>query len=275
MNVLFVCTGNTCRSPMAEGYLNSRNIKDILVKSRGLAVCDINASPKSEAAMLEIGIDIKNHVPTQISKQDIEWADRIICMSESHALMLEPVAKQKLFVLAGGIADPFGMDIEAYRACRNQIISAIDMLFPQITVRLAEREDIASIVKLEKVCFSEPWSEEFILSSLKNGTKFFVAQKGNAVLGYAGISCIVDEGYITNIAVFPEHRNKGVATALLNRIFALAEDLSLAFVSLEVRVSNLGAVSLYEKEGFKTEARRPNFYTNPQEDAYIMTKRFE
>ena len=114
-----------------------------------------------------------------------------------------------------------------------------------------------------------------ILESFVNGTKFFVATQNGEVLGYVGISCILDEGYITNIAVFEEHRKKGVGTALINRLFSLASDIKLDFISLEVRASNETAISLYTKLGFKQEGRRKNFYTAPTEDALIMTKRFE
>jgi ribosomal-protein-alanine acetyltransferase len=105
--------------------------------------------------------------------------------------------------------------------------------------------------------------------------KFFVAEKSGELLGYVGISCILDEGYITNIAVYPKHRKKGVATALIKRVFDLADEIELSFVSLEVRESNFGAISLYEKMGFKKEGLRKNFYRDPQENACIMTKRFE
>ena len=87
-------------------------------------------------------------------------------------------------------------------------------------------------------------------------------------------SFILDEAYITNVAVFPEYRKMGVGTALLNKVFALKDELNLSFVSLEVRQSNLSAIRLYEKLGFKTEGTRKNFYTNPLENALIMTKRF-
>ena len=89
-----------------------------------------------------------------------------------------------------------------------------------------------------------------------------------------GISIVLDEGYITNIAVTKTERKKGVGTALIERVFAHAKDNSLYFVSLEVRESNQNAISLYETLGFKPEGKRKNFYDNPKEDALILTKRF-
>lgn len=281
MNILFVCTGNTCRSPMAEGYLKSLKLENITVKSKGLSSNGENVSKNSVLAMEEIGIDIGGQVSEPLDLYDIAWADKILCMSESHktVLCLYGDAK-KVSVLGNGVPDPFGQDLTAYKKCRQFITDSIDTLvndgfFSEMTVMSIEREHINAIAELEKVCFSTPWSVDSLLDAFKNGTKFFVAVQNKKVLGYIGISCILDEGYITNIAVFPEHRNQGVGTALLNRVFSLASDLGLSFVSLEVRVSNLNAISLYEKSGFKTKGRRKNFYDNPKEDALIMTKRFE
>lgn len=275
MNILFVCTGNTCRSPMAEGYLKSLNLKGINVKSGGLATDGSPVSENAARASKERGIDISGHISRQLSSEDIAWADKIICMSKTHKAYLESVAKEKLMVLGGGISDPFICGIEVYRACRDQIYNAIDELFLPFSIVPIDRKHIKAIANLEKICFSQPWSENVILESFMNGTKFFVAQKDDKVLGYIGISCVLDEGYITNIAVYPAFRKMGIGTALIQRVFELAEELTLSFVSLEVRESNSTAISLYEKLGFKKEGLRMDFYRDPQENAIIMTKRFE
>lgn len=275
MNILFVCTGNTCRSPMAEGYLRSLNISGVSVRSRGLYADGSPVSENSILVMKEIGIDISKHISKQISHEDINWADKIICMSPSHENALRTVAKDKASVLGGGIPDPFGGDTGAYRSCRDEIIKQIDITFSGFTVVPLEYRHIGQIAALEKICFSEPWTEDGITESFKAGTRFFVAERDGKVLGYAGLSAVLDEGYITNVAVFPEYRKKGVATAVLKAVFRFANQNSLNFVSLEVRPSNTDAVSLYEKFGFVTEGRRKNFYRNPQEDALIMTKRFD
>ncbi len=275
MNILFVCTGNTCRSPMAEGYLCAKNIKNINASSCGLFADGSPVSQNSALAMDEIQIDISSHISKQITKADIENADRIICMSPSHKQTLESIGVTNAEVLGGGIFDPYGQDLESYRLCRDQIIKEIDKLFPNVTVSQIEHRHIKEIARLEKECFSTPWSEQTIEDAFKTGTRFFVAQKDNSVLGYVGISAILDEGYITNVAVFPEARQQGVASALLNSLFEFAKENSLSFISLEVRESNNAAISLYQKFGFKTEGKRKNFYSNPQEDALIMTKRFD
>lgn len=280
MNILFVCTGNTCRSPMAEGYLKAKALPLVSVKSRGLSAGDDGPCENARLSMAEIGVDISEHISQPLNMGDIAWADKIICMSLSHKTALSMFANpEKLFVLGEGIPDPFGGDMEIYRECRNAITEEINVLelngfFSEVYVAALNKEDIKAVAELERVCFSEPWSENTLLQSLENGISFFTAKENGKVLGYVGISCVLDEGYVTNIAVFPEYRKKGVATALIERLFSLARDSKLSFISLEVRPSNTAAIALYEKMGFKKEGQRKGFYRNPVEDAYIMTKRF-
>ena len=274
MNILFVCTGNTCRSPMAEGYLRSKNIKNISVSSCGLFANGSPVSENSKNAMAEIGIDISSHISRPITRKDIEKADKIICMSPSHLQPLSDICKDKVSVLGSGISDPFGLDINAYRLCRDQIIKEIDNLFGKITITPLKEEQIKYIAELEKACFSTPWSEITIKDAFQKGTNFFLALQNGEVLGYLGISVILDEGYITNVAVFPNARKKGVATKLLDYLFDFAKKKALSFVTLEVRESNIPAISLYKKFGFENVATRKNFYDNPKENAIIMTKRF-
>ena len=281
MNILFVCTGNTCRSPMAEGYLKSKGIEGVTVLSRGLAADGSPVSLNSKTAMDEAGIDIGSHISKQITAADINKADKIICLSPSHkaVLLSAGVPENKLYILGDGISDPFGGSIETYRRCRDEIFAAIDILikdgfFGDISVIPIEQRHIKEIARLEEICFSEPWSEEGILEAYRLGTKFFAAEADKKLIGYIGIKAVIDEGYITNIAVFPRFRRRGVAKALLNKVFEFAKEKGLSFVSLEVRPSNTEAISLYEKTGFKEEGRRKNFYRLPLEDALIMTKRF-
>ncbi len=273
MNVLFVCTGNTCRSPMAEGYVNNK-FNNITAKSCGICADNSPVSKNSKTAMAEIGIDISAHLSTPISNELIHWADKIICMSQSHKEMLASIGVEAE-VLGKGILDPYGSDIEAYRLCRDEIIKEIDKLFGSFSIIPMDYCHIKDIAKLEKVCFSTPWTEQGILESFKAGTRFFVCEQNGNVLGYVGISAILDEGYITNIAVFPAHRKKGVASALLEYLEKFAKAEALSFISLEVRESNTTAISLYKKFGFTVEGKRKNFYQSPTEDALIMTRRFD
>lgn len=105
---------------------------------------------------------------------------------------------------------------------------------------------------------------------------FLVAQDGGTgkVVGYAGLLVVADEGYITNVAVFPEYRRRGVAAQLLSVFENFARGSHLAFLTLEVRPSNTAAIALYESFGFQQAGRRKNYYDLPKEDALILTKTY-
>ena len=96
--------------------------------------------------------------------------------------------------------------------------------------------------------------------------------KNEKVFGYTGFTFVLDEGYITNIAVFPQYRGNGVAKKLLEALVKFAQDKKLKFISLEVRKSNVSAVSLYQKLNFLSAGVRKNFYSYPKEAAIIMTR---
>ena len=280
MNILFICTGNTCRSPMAERYLDSLNLPNVKAESRGLSAEGGSVSPNAVKVMGELGIDLSHDVSAQLTAKDLIWADKILYMSPSHLTILSLYApKEKLFMLGGGISDPYGGDTERYRKCRDEIILAIDRLaaedfFAETLVLRAEEKDIEDIENLEKECFSTPWSQAALRDAMEGNTAFFIAKKGKKTAGYVGISTVLDEGYITNVAVSQSDRKKGIGTALLNRVFSFARDNNLSFVSLEVRESNREAISLYTALGFKQEGKRKDFYDKPKEDALILTKRF-
>lgn len=279
MNVIFVCTGNTCRSPMAEYYLKSKNLNNINVSSRGFSSSE-PANPNSIAVMQEYGIDISAHISQSITVDEIKTADAIICMTESHKqLLITACGKNtKILVLGNGIPDPFGCDIDTYRKCRDQIFLGIDNLinngfFTDINIAPATPDDVSAIAIIEKECFSTPWSENAINESMRSGTSFYVARVDNGIVGYMGISKIAGEGYVTNIAVSPRYRRRGAGKKILKYVIESSEN-ELEFISLEVRVSNQAAISLYEYFGFEIVGTRKRFYTHPQEDALIMTKKF-
>lgn len=281
MKIIFVCTGNTCRSPMAQGYLKAAMLPDIEVLSRGIYADGSPVSQNSVTVMKELGIDISGHISSPLTPDDLD-ADLFICLSPSHLTSLQSagIENERLMVLGDGIFDPYGGDITAYRLCRNEIISAIDFclnsgVFTPFCIKPIDETMIGAIAALERECFSEPWSENAIFESVRAGTHFFTACDGDQIIGYAGISTVLDEGYITNVAVTAKARRSGAASLILNRLFQLARERALSFISLEVRRSNTPAISLYEKFGFTIEGVRKSFYRHPTEDAIIMTKRFE
>jgi ribosomal-protein-alanine N-acetyltransferase len=133
----------------------------------------------------------------------------------------------------------------------------------------ATLDDVADIKKIEDECFSVPWSEKSIEESLNNPcSHFYIAKAGDKVFGYIGIQIFSGEGYVTNVATLPEFRKQGIAQALVER----ALESEMEFLTLEVRNSNIPAISLYKKLGFTEVGIRPKFYREPTEDAILMTK---
>ena len=139
----------------------------------------------------------------------------------------------------------------------------------------ASEKHIEQLENLEKLCFSMPWTKDFLISQLPDDRHIFiVAADGDTVLGYVGMMYVLDEGYISNVAIAPEQRRQGIADALINELLARCQALELSFATLEVRAGNAPAISLYEKHGFAPVGRRKNYYDFPKEDAILMTKFF-
>ncbi|SCI63209.1 ribosomal-protein-alanine N-acetyltransferase [uncultured Flavonifractor sp.] len=138
-----------------------------------------------------------------------------------------------------------------------------------------DRSTVPDVAAIERECFSQPWSEDMLAEELYNDNASFIVAVADdgTVLGYAGLTVVLDEGYINNVAVRSQYRRMGVADALLGTFINFAED-HLAFLTLEVRASNDKAISLYTKNGFVQEGRRKDYYKDPKEDAIIMTRRF-
>ncbi len=139
-------------------------------------------------------------------------------------------------------------------------------------------DHLDEVAALERVCFSSPWSRNMLAEELDNALSAYLValdREDGSVVGYAGLMVTGgDEGYITNVAVRPESRRGGVASALLDVFIDFAKGNNLAFLTLEVRASNYGAIALYGSRGFRGVGRRPNYYEHPKEDAVIMTRTF-
>ncbi len=137
-------------------------------------------------------------------------------------------------------------------------------------------DHVAQIAQLEKLCFSDPWSENSIASELENKLSLWlVAVEDGKVVGYVGSQTVLGWTDMMNVAVHPDYRKQGVATGL---IVGLVEELRKKgshCLTLEVRASNASAISLYEKLGFAQVGRRKNYYHNPKEDALILRKEWE
>ena len=135
-------------------------------------------------------------------------------------------------------------------------------------IKNAQPEHIPAIAALERVCFpADPWPEDMIA---RMADRFTVAVEDGAVAGYLVLSSVLDEGNIDNVAVAPAFRRRGIADALVADAVIRAREAELAFVTLEVRASNVPAIRLYEKHAFRAIGRRKNYYEKPREDAIIM-----
>ena len=135
---------------------------------------------------------------------------------------------------------------------------------------------VSQVAELEKICFSDPWSENSVASELNNKLAFWlVAEEEGRVAGYIGSQTCGDETDMMNVAVHPDFRRRGIAEALVNGLVKELKAMESHCLTLEVRASNAPAIALYEKLGFTEIGRRKNYYRNPKEDALILRKEWE
>jgi ribosomal-protein-alanine N-acetyltransferase len=140
-----------------------------------------------------------------------------------------------------------------------------------IEIRVLELRDLNAIESIEQKAYPTPWSRSMFASELAKPTSICLgAFEGQDLVGYVINSRYVDAWHVMNVAVDPEHQSRGVATALLERLFELTHDDERRGYTLEVRVSNEEAIGLYEKLGFESRGIRRGYYTDNREDALIM-----
>ena len=144
----------------------------------------------------------------------------------------------------------------------------------EFALKKMSAEHIPQIAQLEKECFSEPWSENALSEELSNENSHFLVAVSDDVAGYIGVQEICGEAYITNVAVFGKYRKYGIGRVLLKAACDGAKSRSCEFITLEVRESNIPAITLYESEGFEKAGVRKNFYSAPTENGVIYTKYF-
>lgn len=137
-----------------------------------------------------------------------------------------------------------------------------------------EEKYIDSILSIEELSFKDPWSRDAMERELNNNfARYVVVKQQDKVIGYGGMWIILDEGHITNIAVYPKYRCIGAGNLILRSLIDICKKESITSLTLEVRVSNLIAQNLYVKYGFISEGIRRNYYADNNEDALIMWKR--
>ena len=141
-----------------------------------------------------------------------------------------------------------------------------------LSFRLMKTDDIDQVLEVEHASFTLPWSREAFYNELTNNqyAVYLVIEDAGRVIGYCGTWLVIDEAHITNIAILPEYRGRKLGEALMAKMIEIAMSMGTVKMTLEVRVSNLPAQALYTKFGFQKCGIRKNYYTDNQEDAYVM-----
>jgi len=141
--------------------------------------------------------------------------------------------------------------------------------------RPASMDDVSTIVEIEKATNLIPWTKAQFISSMEVGHYSTVLLHQTEIIGYAIFSPIIPESHLLNIAINPMHQGQGLGKKLLQKVINQNKIIGVKVLSLEVRVSNHTAISMYEKSGFTKDAIRPEYYSgNPKEDALLMSLRF-
>ena len=140
-------------------------------------------------------------------------------------------------------------------------------------IRIATIEDAQAIYEIEQQSFSVPWRLESVLAELEGAANklYMVICEENHILGYAGAWLVYDEGQITNIAILPSARGKGYGSKLTKQLIDECFSRGMHEIFLEVRISNLAALVMYRNLGFSVKGIRKEYYSEPTEDAYIMS----
>ena len=134
-------------------------------------------------------------------------------------------------------------------------------------------DDLEQVMKIETELFSPPWTKEGFFTYLtRKDAMFLVVEEKGEILAYCGLLMVLDEGDITNVAVRPDRQREGIGHFLMDSLIRLAEQQGITTIHLEVRVGNRTAIRLYERMGFTRDGIRKKYYTDPVEDALLMTR---
>lgn len=137
-------------------------------------------------------------------------------------------------------------------------------------IRNMTAADIDAVFAISEEAFNDPWSRESLEKEAVNpDAHYLVAEAGGKILGYVGYWQVLDEGHIMNVAVKESARGMGLGTLLVDSMLRQGKPMGIMFWTLEVRASNVPAIRLYENAGFVSAGRRPGYYSNPKEDAFI------
>ena len=140
-----------------------------------------------------------------------------------------------------------------------------------VRIQPMKAEDLEHVWEIEKLSFSLPWSIESLRLEVEENqcAKYYVIKLDDRLVAYAGMWIVLDEAHITNIAVHPDYRGKGFGRMILKTLIGVAKDIGMERMTLEVRVSNMAAISLYKSLGFEDAGVRRGYYADNGEDAQI------
>ena len=141
-----------------------------------------------------------------------------------------------------------------------------------VELRRLEADDLDVVEEIERDCYPTPWSRAMFDAELRKPSSLALGAftEDDELVGYAFVSRYVDAWHVMNVAVVDEFRRRGIASALLERLFAVTATDPRRGYTLEVRMSNTGAIRLYERLGFEARGVRRGYYTDNREDALIM-----
>ncbi len=285
--ILFVCSGNTCRSPMATALFNALQDDEFSADSAGLGAlqgdgisCGALDALRFTATPPNEKLPYPTYLSKPVSEAEMGNAHLVYGITQRHteALIARfPHHKEKIRPFPLEIPDPFGRDAGVYLQTLAAIRCGIFEIYREakkgqdgIYPAVAER-DLFDILTIEKQSFSTPWSEKSFRMSLDNPiTHAIVKIRNSRVTGYALYSVLFEDCELYNIATDPAHRGQGIGNELLAAVVDDCRKRGGEVLRLEVRQSNLPAQSLYRKFGFIEEGKRKNYYQNPTEDAILM-----
>ena len=285
--ILFVCTGNTCRSPMAQVCANelfSRRGIDMKAFSRGLAVGLKDPLSHGAAEVLRSRYKKEiSHTARQIDREAIMKSDIIVGISRRHTETIKQlfpdILKGKIVIsMPHDIPDPYGGDLDTYLKCLLAIEDGVEELFCPFDAEKHDGFEIAGfenhhteqVYETEKMSFSSPWSKnEFDTLKINPNARAFCALCDGKVCGFAVIYLAGSDAELMDIAVHPDFRCKGIGGALIDKAVRLCGDEGVQRLMLEVRKSNTDAINLYRKKGFEKVGERKDYYKNPTENAEL------